>query len=358
MTCGRAQLPPARLARQPGSAQPARLRQVRVLVTSGAGYIGSHTVVHLIAAGHQPVIVDDFRNAQPVVLDRLASLTGREIECHRFDVTDAPALDRLLAGQPVDAVIHFAGLKAVAESVTDPLAYYRTNVTGTIAVLETLRRHGVDVLIFSSSATVYGPDGTPPMTEDAPLAASNPYGWTKIMSEQILRDAATQHSPRRIALLRYFNPAGAHPSRQLGEDPRDVPSDLVPYIARVAAGRSSILRIFGDNYPTPDGTCLRDYIHVEDLAAGHVAALAALATGTPAIRTWNLGTGWATSVLEMVHTFERVVGRSIPYEIVDRRPGDVPISYADVGRAHAELGWVARRTIDDMCADAWRWQSR
>jgi UDP-glucose 4-epimerase len=331
---------------------------VRVLLTGGAGYIGSHTAIQLIEAGHDPVIVDDFSNANPVVLDRLAQICGQAIPCHRLDATDGAALDDVFADAPIDAVIHFAGKKAVGESVEQPLAYYRTNLNSTIEVAAAMRRHGVDRLIFSSSATVYGADATPPMREDAPTSATNPYGWTKVMNEQILRDVAAQHAPRRVALLRYFNPVGAHPSGLIGEDPRGVPNNLVPFIAQVAAGRRPLLRIFGDDYATPDGTCQRDYIHVQDLAAGHVAALTALADGEPGVRTWNLGTGQPTSVLEMLAAFERAVGREIPHEIVGRRPGDAAVSYADPSRANRELGWVAERGVDEMCADTWHWQSQ
>jgi UDP-glucose 4-epimerase len=337
---------------------------MRVLVTGGAGYIGSHTVVQLAETGHEPVIVDNFSNANPAVLDRLATITGRQIPCHHVDVTDAAALEQVFAVEPVDAVIHFAGLKAVGESVEKPLAYYGVNLGGTITLTETMRRHGVDLMIFSSSATVYGPAGVPPLREDAPTAASNPYGWTKVMNEQILRDAARQHAPRRVGLLRYFNPVGAHPSGLIGEDPRGIPNNLSPFIAQVAAGRRPELLVFGADYPTPDGTCLRDYIHVEDLAGGHLAALDYLAAldhlaGPDAgVRTWNLGTGRPSSVLEVLAAFERAVGRPIRHRIVERRAGDVPASYADPSLAQAELGWVATRGLDEMCADTWRWQSR
>ena len=253
-------------------------------------------------------------------------------------------------------MIHFAGLKAVGESVAEPLRYYRINLGTTMSLADAMRRHGVDNLIFSSSATVYSPDGTPPLGEDAPLAAVNPYGWTKVMNEQLLRDAAAAGALPRVALLRYFNPVGAHPSATIGEQPRGVPNNLAPYVVQVAAGRLPALRVFGTDYPTPDGTCQRDYIHVLDLAEGHVAALAALTAGGAGVRTLNLGTGRPTSVLEMVAAFSRAVGRPIPYEITDRRPGDLPVTYADPSRANAELGWVARRGIDEMCADAWRWE--
>ena len=329
---------------------------MRVLVTGGAGFIGSHTVVALAAAGHEPVVVDDFSNSDPGVLDRLTTLTGRAIEGHAVDVCDADRLDEVFATVRPQAVIHFAGLKAVGESVAEPLRYYRVNLDGTIALAAAMRRHDVSTLIFSSSATVYSPAATPPLAEDAPLAATNPYGWTKIMNEQILRDAAAAGGPRQVALLRYFNPVGAHESGLIGEQPRGVPNNLAPYAVQVAAGRLPRLRVFGDDYPTPDGTCQRDYIHVVDLAEGHVAALAALEGGGPGVRAWNLGPGRPTSVLEMVAAFSRAVGRPIPYEIAPRRPGDLVVTYADPSRANAELGWVARRGIDEMCVDAWRWE--
>jgi len=329
---------------------------MRVLVTGGAGFIGSHTVVALAAAGHEPVVVDDFSNSDPGVLDRLATLTGRAVESHRVDVCDPVRLDEVFAAVRPQAVVHFAGLKAVGESAAEPLRYYRVNLDSTIALADVMRRHDVHTLIFSSSATVYSSAATSPLAEDAQLGASNPYGWTKVMNEQILRDAAGAGGPRQVALLRYFNPVGAHESGLIGEQPRGVPNNLSPYIVQVAAGRLPRLRVFGDDYPTPDGTCQRDYIHVVDLAEGHVAALAALAGGAPGVRTWNFGTGRPTSVLEMVDAFSRAVGRPIPYEIAPRRPGDLVVTYADPSRANAELGWVARRGLAEMCVDAWRWE--
>lgn len=330
---------------------------MRVLVTGGAGYIGSHTVVQLAAAGHEAVIVDDFRNACSMVMERVTRLSGRLPVLERLEAANPTGLDDVLRRHPVDAIIHFAGLKAAAESVTDPLLYYRANLGGIFGVLEAARRHRVDILLFSSSAAVYGAETPPPFREDSPTAPANPYGRTKLMIEQVLRDVSTQQCPRRVGILRYFNAVGAHPSGQIGEDPRGVPNNLVPYIAQVAAGIRRELRIFGADYPTTDGTCLRDYIHVEDLAAGHLAALDALRTGPAGARTWNLGTGEPTSVLQMHAAFERAVGAPIPYRIVERRPGDPPASYADVTKASVELGWVARRTVDQMCTDTWRWQS-
>lgn len=330
---------------------------MRILVTGGAGYIGSHTVVQLAAAGHEPVIVDNFRNARPAVIDRLTRLVGGPLSVANLDVADAAGLDKLIRTHPVGAIIHFAGLKAVTESITNPLLYYRENLGGIFGVLEAARRHDVDLLLFSSSATVYGTQTSPPFREDSPLSPANPYGRTKLMIEQVLREVSARHSPHRVGVLRYFNPVGAHASAQIGEDPRGEPNNLMPYIADVAAGIRPVLRIFGADYPTSDGTCLRDYIHVEDLAAGHLAALDALCLGEPGVRTWNLGTGRPTSVLEMHAAFEDVVGAPIPYEVVGRRPGDMPESYADVSSANVELGWVARRTVNEMCRDTWRWRS-
>lgn len=331
---------------------------MRVLVSGGAGYIGSHTVVQLIAAGHEVVIVDNFSNSKPSVVNRLEALTGRHLPIHAFDLRDVDKTEHLFADAAIDAVVHFAGFKAVGESVEMPLEYYENNLVATFSLVRAMRRHGVAKLVFSSSATVYGPDAPVPMTEDLPTSATNPYGWTKVMIEQVLRDVAHAEPGWRIALLRYFNPVGAHASGTLGEDPRDIPNNLMPYIAQVAVGRRDRLQVFGDDYDTPDGTGVRDYIHVEDLAAGHVAALAKLTTTDRPVNTWNLGTGQGTSVLELLHAFERAVGRELPYEIVGRRDGDIAASYADPSLAREELGWSASRTIDDMCADVWNWQSQ
>jgi UDP-glucose 4-epimerase len=331
---------------------------MRVLVSGGAGYIGSHTVIQLIAAGHQVLIVDSFANAKPAVIDRLESITGERVPVHSFDLRDEGLTEGLFAQEQIDAVIHFAGHKAVGESVQKPLKYYENNLGSTFSLVRAMERHGVSKLVFSSSATVYGASAPVPMQEDLPTSATNPYGWTKVMIEQILRDVAAAQQGWRVAILRYFNPIGAHPSGTIGEDPQDIPNNLLPYISQVAVGRLERLRIFGSDYDTADGTALRDYIHVEDLAAGHVAALDRLGSTDQAVSTWNLGTGKGTSVLEMLYAFERAVGRALPYEIVGRRPGDIAASYADPARANAELGWTASRTIDDMCADSWRWQSQ
>ena len=329
---------------------------MRVLVSGGAGYIGSHTVVQLVEAGHDVVVVDSFANAKPSVVGRLEALTGQPLDVRSFDLTDVDKTEHLFAHESFDAVIHFAGFKAVGESVEQPLEYYENNLGSTFSLVRAMRRHGVSKLVFSSSATVYGADAPVPMHEDLPTSATNPYGWTKVMQEQVLRDVAFADPSWRIALLRYFNPVGAHPSGTIGEDPSDIPNNLMPYIAQVAVGRRERLQVFGGDYPTPDGTGVRDYIHVEDLAAGHIAALHRLGTTTDAVSTWNLGTGHGTSVLDLVKAFERACGHELAYEVVDRRPGDVAASYADPTRAETELGWRATRTVDDMCVDTWRWQ--
>jgi UDP-glucose 4-epimerase len=330
---------------------------MRVLVTGGAGYIGSHTVLQLLAAGHEVVVVDDFSNARPTVVTRLEELSGQAVPVHAFDLAEADNLAALLAQESFDAVVHFAGFKAVGQSVAQPLDYYRNNLGGTLSMLTAMARHGVHRLVFSSSATVYGPDAPVPMSEDLPTSATNPYGWTKVMIEQVLRDLTAAQPQWRVAVLRYFNPVGAHPSGRIGEDPWETPNNLMPYVAQVAVGRRDELAVFGDDYDTVDGTGVRDYIHVEDLAAGHLAALEWIAAHDRPLSTWNLGTGRGTSVLELVAAFERASGRPIPYQVVGRRPGDIAASYADPSRAQAELGWRAVKSVEDMCADTWRWQS-
>ena len=330
---------------------------MRILVSGGAGYIGSHTTLQLIAAGHEAVIVDDFRRSKRSVIPRLEALSGTTVEWHAVDLTDREATDALVAAGSFNAVIHFAGLKAVGESVAKPLDYYDNNLGSTLSLLAAMRRHGVRRIVFSSSATVYGEHAPVPMKEDFPTSATNPYGWTKVMQEQILRDAAVADPSLRVALLRYFNPVGAHPSGTIGEDPSGIPNNLMPLLAQVAVGRREKLLVYGDDYATPDGTGRRDYLHVEDLAAGHIAALDRIADSDTAVSTWNLGTGAPTSVMEMVHAFSRACGHDLPYEVAPRRPGDIAESYADPTRAEAELGWTARRTVDEMCRDTWRWQS-
>ncbi len=331
---------------------------MRVLISGGAGYIGSHTALALVEHGHEVIVVDDFSNSKPAVLTRLESLSGVHVPLHSFDLADVDKTTHLMATEPVDAVIHFAGLKAVGESVDKPLAYYQNNLDTTFSLLRAMERTGVHRLVFSSSATVYGDHAPVPYQEDyEPLSAASPYGRTKVMNEQVLRDVAAVSDGLRVAVLRYFNPVGAHPSGRMGEDPQGVPNNLMPFIAQVAVGRRERLQVFGDDYPTADGTCERDYIHVQDLAEGHVAALEHLdAMGTP-VRAFNLGTGTGTSVLELFHAFEKAVGHELPYEVIGRRAGDLPAYWADPTRAHEELGWRATRGIEDMCADTWRWQS-
>ena len=331
---------------------------MRILVTGGAGYIGSHTVVQLVESGHEVTVVDNFVNSSPAVVPRIEAITGQLLPVHEIDLTDGVATQQLFDEVPLDAVIHFAGLKAVGESVERPLEYYRNNLGSTLSLLGAMASHDVRRLVFSSSATVYGPNPPVPATEVLPTSATNPYGWTKVMLEQVLRDVAASDDRWRIALLRYFNPGGAHPSGTIGEDPADIPNNLLPYIAQVAVGRRDQLNVFGDDYDTPDGTGVRDYIHVDDLAQGHIAALEHLETMTETVGTWNLGTGLGTSVLELADAFARASGVEIPHLIRPRRPGDVASSYADPSLAQAELGWRATRTVDDICADSWRWQSR
>ena len=330
---------------------------MKILVSGGAGYIGSHTVIQLVAAGHDVVIVDNFSNSNPVVLGRMEALTGTSLTLHSFDLCDYDKTEHLFAAEDFDAVIHFAGYKAVGESVAKPLDYYENNLVSTFSLVRAMQKYDVDKLVFSSSATVYGTDQAG-ATEDRRTFATNPYGWTKVMQEQILRDVAAASPQSRFALLRYFNPVGAHESGTIGEDPSGIPNNLMPFIAQVAVGQRDKLMVFGDDYDTVDGTGVRDYIHVEDLAAGHVAALEALTTTTEPVNTWNLGSGHGTSVLELLHAFERAVGRELPYEVVARRPGDVATSYADASKANEELGWSTKKSIDEMAADTWRWQSQ
>jgi UDP-glucose 4-epimerase len=328
-----------------------------VLVTGGAGYIGSHTCIELLDAGHDVVVVDNFVNSVPAALEAVRRVSGRDLETVVADVADRDALEAVFARHPIDAVVHFAGLKAVGESVAQPVRYYANNLGSTFTLVETMRRHGVGRLVFSSSCTVYGDSERVPLAEDAPLGAKSPYGRTKLFIEEILRDAAAADPGLHVSLLRYFNPVGAHPSGELGEDPRGVPNNLMPFLMQVAVGRRDRLRVFGGDYPTRDGTCVRDYIHVVDLAQGHVAALDVLDEQGPGCRAVNLGTGTGTTVLEIVAAASRAVGRDLPYEIVDRRPGDVVEVYADPSYAQESLRWKATRTVDDMCVDHWRWQS-
>jgi UDP-glucose 4-epimerase len=330
----------------------------RILVTGGAGYIGSHTVLELLNAGYEVIVVDNLSNSSEKSLERVRELTGKNFPFHQVNVLDQESLNQVFAADPVDAVIHFAAFKAVGESVVHPLRYYHNNVTGTLMLCEVMRDHGVKNMVFSSSATVYGDSEKMPLLEDFPmLQATNPYGRSKQMMEDVLQDLAISDDEWNIALLRYFNPIGAHESGRIGEDPNGIPNNLVPYISQVAVGKQPYLRVWGDDYPTPDGTAIRDYIHVTDIAIGHIRALDKLAN-KPGIVTYNLGTGQGHSVLEVVAAFERACGKKIPYRIMERRPGDLAVSYAGTGKANRELGWVATRDIYDMCADAWRWQSQ
>jgi UDP-glucose 4-epimerase len=326
-----------------------------VLVTGGAGYIGSHVVVELAQAGCAPVVLDNFANSSPAVLPRLEALTGCAVPCIEADVRDAGALRRAFAERAITAVIHCAGLKAVGESEAQPLAYYDVNVAGALVLLEAMHEARVTTMVFSSSATVYGDPERLPVAEDAGVAPHSVYGRTKRIVEDILRDLAHAEPAWRVAILRYFNPAGAHPSGRIGEAPLGRPNNLVPLLCRIAGGEFAELSIFGTDWPTPDGTGVRDYIHVQDLAAGHVAALAYLAQH-PGATTMNLGAGRGHSVREVVSEFERACGRPIPHRLVARRPGDVACVYADPARANALLGWRATRGLDAICADAWRWQ--
>ncbi|MYM25907.1 UDP-glucose 4-epimerase GalE [Duganella sp. FT135W] len=329
---------------------------MKILVTGGLGYIGSHTCVELMNAGHEVVAADNLVNATAAVQQRVSRITGKDMVFAEVDVRDRAALEALFSAHGFDAVIHFAGLKAVGESVEQPLRYYDNNVTGSLVLFETMAKFGVKTLVFSSSATVYGDPASVPITEQFPLSATNPYGRSKLMIEEMLRDLYQADPSWRIALLRYFNPVGAHESGLIGEEPNGIPNNLVPYIAQVAAGRRAQLSVYGNDYPTPDGTGLRDYIHVVDLAQGHLATLSKLATGV-GIYTYNLGTGRGNSVLEMVRAFEVASGRPVPFQVVARRPGDIAACYADPGLAERELGWKATRNIDQMCADSWRFQS-
>jgi len=326
-----------------------------ILITGGTGYIGSHTVVELMAAGHEVFIIDNLCNSKASVLDRIERIAGRRPGFAQLDVRDRAALGQLLSAHRFAAVIHFAGLKAVGESVAKPLAYYDNNVSGSVALFECAAEAGIRTIVFSSSATVYGEPASVPIREDFPLSASNPYGRSKLMIEAILRDLALTDGGWRIALLRYFNPVGAHASGFIGEDPNDIPNNLVPYIAQVAVGKLKELPVYGNDYPTPDGTGVRDYIHVVDLARGHLAALHAL-RGRTGVMTVNLGTGRGYSVLEMVRAFATASGKPVPYKIVARRPGDIAQCYADPALALATLGWQAQLGVDAMCADTWRWQ--
>ncbi len=328
-----------------------------VLVTGGAGYIGSHTCVELLNAGHDVVVVDNFCNSNPLALERVVEIAGRGLTAeYTVDIRDRVGLRRVFNAHRVDAVIHFAGLKAVGESVERPLAYYDNNVSGTVVLIEVMTEHNAKRIVFSSSATVYGDPATVPIREDFPTAPTNPYGRTKWMLEHVLHDVAAADPAWDVALLRYFNPVGAHRSGRIGEDPNGIPNNLMPYVTQVAIGRLPELRVFGGDYPTVDGTGVRDYIHVVDLAVGHVRAVERLMHGS-GVLTLNLGTGQGYSVLEVVRAFEAASGRPVPTSIVDRRPGDIAQCFADPTLAAQELGWRVERSLADMCEDAWRWQA-
>jgi UDP-glucose 4-epimerase len=327
-----------------------------ILVTGGAGYIGSHTCVELLEAGYDAVVVDNLSNSDRKSIERVEKITGKPLPLYTSDLLDIDALNRIFEKHTIDTVIHFAGYKAVGESVAKPLKYYENNLVGTIRLLQCMKEHNVKNIVFSSSATVYGDPHKVPITEDFPIQATNPYGRSKLMIEEILRDLYKSDSSWNIAILRYFNPVGAHKSGLIGEDPNDIPNNLVPYISQVAIGKLKELRVFGNDYPTPDGTGVRDYIHVIDLALGHIKVVEKICQN-PGLFTVNLGTGRGYSVLEMIKAFEKASGRKIPYIFTDRRPGDIAVCYADPTKAYELLGWKAERDIDEMCEDTWRWQT-
>lgn len=328
-----------------------------ILVTGGAGYIGSHTCVELLEAGYEVVVVDNLYNASPEALKRVEKITGKSVTFYEADILDKEALNKIFEAHEIEAVIHFAGYKAVGESVRKPIEYYYNNMTGTLVLCDVMRAHGVKNIVFSSSATVYGDPAQIPITENCPKGQpTNPYGWTKSMLEQVLTDIHTSDPEWNVILLRYFNPIGAHKSGMIGEDPKGIPNNLLPYIAQVAVGKREMLGVFGNDYDTPDGTGVRDYIHVVDLAAGHVKAIEKLREN-PGVEVYNLGTGNGYSVLQVVAAFEKACGHAIPYEIKARREGDIATCYCDPEKAKNELGWVAKYGIDEMCEDSWRWQS-
>ncbi|MBP5320372.1 MAG: UDP-glucose 4-epimerase GalE [Kiritimatiellae bacterium] len=332
---------------------------MKILVTGGAGFIGSHTVLELLNAGYEVTVVDNLCNSCEESLHRIARITGKTATFHKVDIRDRTALDAVFRAEgPIDAVIHFAALKAVGESTKIPLAYYGNNITGTITLCEAMAANGCTNIVFSSSATVYGDPATVPIREDFPTpGATNPYGWTKLMMEQIFKDLHKADPTWNIILLRYFNPIGAHESGLIGEDPAGIPNNLLPYVAQVAVGRLKELSVFGNDYPTRDGTGIRDYIHVVDLALGHLKAIEKLRQA-PGLEVYNLGTGNGSTVLEVVRAFEKASGRKIPYQIKPRRPGDIAECWADPSKAERELGWKATRNMEKMCEDAWRWQSQ
>lgn len=332
------------------------MKRMTILVTGGAGYIGSHALIELIAAGHNVHVADNLANSASESVRRVEQITGASIPVHTIDLLDKPALLQLFSRQQFNAVMHLAGLKAVGESVRRPLLYYRTNIGATLNLLETMNEYGVRKFVFSSSATVYG-SAPVPYAEDGPAGQglANPYGKTKFMIEEMLRDVAAAQPEMEISILRYFNPVGAHESGKIGERPQGTPNNIMPYITQVAAGEREKLVVFGNDYPTPDGTCLRDYVHVVDLAKGHVAALTHLKRG---VATYNLGAGKGVSVLELIRAFENATGTNVPHEFGSRRPGDLAVTYADVSKAAKELGWQPEKTLEQACADSWRWQQQ
>lgn len=331
---------------------------MRILVTGGAGYIGSHTCVELLNAGYEVVIVDNLYNASEEAVNRIEQITGKKTVFYKADICDRSAMEKIFSTEKIDAVIHFAGYKAVGESVRKPVEYYTNNLTGTLTLTDVMRAAGVKNIIFSSSATVYGDPAFVPITEDCPKGVcTNPYGWTKWMLEQILTDIHTSDPEWNVILLRYFNPIGAHPSGMIGEDPKGIPNNLLPYVAQVAIGKLPCIGVFGNDYDTPDGTGVRDYIHVVDLAAGHVKALAKLKENA-GVCVYNLGTGNGYSVLQVIHAFEKACGHELAFEIKPRRPGDIAVCYCDPSKAERELGWKAQFGIEQMCADSWNWQSK
>lgn len=329
---------------------------MKVLVTGGAGYIGSHTCIELLGSGHEVTVVDNLSNSKIESIKRVQEISGKSLNFIEADILDKAALKKIFAADSFDAVIHFAALKAVGESVEKPLEYYHNNVTGTLILCDVMREFGVKNLVFSSSATVYGDAASTPIREDFPTTATNPYGWTKLMMEQILTDLTVADNELNVALLRYFNPIGAHESGRIGEDPNGIPNNLFPFITQVAVGKREFLSVFGGDYPTVDGTGVRDYIHVVDLAEGHVKALDKL-SAKPGLVVYNLGTGCGYSVLQAVQAFEKVTGRKVPYKVVERRPGDIAECWASPDKAKRELGWEAVRGIETMCRDSWKWQS-
>ena len=330
---------------------------MKVLVTGGAGYIGSHTCVELLQNGYEVIVVDNLSNSKEESLHRVKEITGKDLKFYKVDILERDSLNEVFNNHPIHSVIHFAGLKSMGESVHSPLQYFHNNVSGTLVLLEAMKKHNIRNIVFSSSAGVYGEVKTVPIKEEFALSVLNPYSRTKLMIEDILRDLFHAEPEWNIAILRYFNPVGAHPSGRMGEDPNGIPNNLTPYVAQVAVGRRPFVRVWGNDYPTPDGTGVRDYIHIMDLAAGHTKALDKLSQN-PGLVTYNLGTGRGYSVMEVIEPFEKACHHKIPYKIMDRRPGDAAISYADPTKANQELNWYARRTLEDMCNDTWKWQSQ